>query len=1402
MAATQNLDIQITAVYSAGNHTVGPYVQLVGRSNDAESVSVTVVGIAPYFWVKLSHGLLNNSGAPNKSIVTDLVYTLNGLLNRSVKAEFKYDTYFDKALQKHTLVELGSIEKKFDYYGYSVLPHYYAKLKFGSAKALTAARYALLEPLGSSTRRPAFGKPFLDRLFPNRTADISAYFRTKKMRGGLASFSFVLAEANITHDNQLLADLQVQPGGWVSLDPTFLRPVSIKKTTCCLEFVCSPFMGPAHNALRPLERDRCAPLRVVAWDLETWCTPLGNGAMRFFDGDSPDAKVLCASVVSFDYNVDNSLKSVVFALSDRDGEEDVIATDEVTPVTLRWFLSESALIVAFFDYIRCLDPDIITGYNTERFDWKFLIQRCTTLRLTHQFDKLCRWGTAAFHDTEPGAWNIIDLPGRVVHDMMLWAKRNRQYRDYALQTVCEANGLDGKDDVKYSDIQPLFQTHEGRIKLAIYCELDSRLVCQLVQTKALDPIGKTMALSAITGAPPNDLLFRGSMNTLRCCLLRFAHRDTFVLSCPTYSDKSQPIDDAYDDEATESRFQGGKVLAPITGFYNNPVVTLDFSSLYPSCMCELNICPSTSMTRERALEDGLLYTQPPAPSLDGIWCCNEVRVARCDEKTDSDIEFYMYQTKQTRRAKYTNELNESITFQDGSTAHLDDGGYKLDFGAGGSWTRRDADVLVFIDSSIVEGTIPKMERMLKLDRKKAKKQLAAAEARGDAAAAAYCDNLQNAIKTNMNALYGGLGSEKGGIFPNSSPLASAITARGRSLIVAVKKTVERVFWLTPDGDCGGFSGDPPSADATPPRPQGAAPLRVLYGDSVLGHTPVLVRLNGVISVKTIESLSDAWAEYENFKPTEIGLTNKQQSVLTGVESWTSNGWAPIKRVIRHHCKKRIYRVLTHTGLVDVTEDHSLLSTEGEILKPKDVAVGTSLMHFYPTTLLTEAAITKAFLEAADGCRPDAASMNCHRMDTKNQISAAWYFMLLRAMNFNVSINTRSDKPNIFRLTWSKNPSRKDTTAIKKLFVLHESYDDFVYDLETETGNFQAGVGQLIVKNTDSVMIDFPGCSLQQAAKYGALLSNWFGEHMLKAPHVLEFEKVLFPCSFYTKKIYAAMKYEGDYGEAAKGKIFARGLSAVRRDNALLIKNTVLAVMDKMFKDKASRESIIEFCGTQLALIHNSATRAHEDDRIAGQLPFAAFIQSAGISKELDEYDAPNAAVMVARQLLETNPGAGIGKGVRVTFVVVAAANNAKRCDQVLLPDLAMRDKVPLDAAFYVDGLLKKLGPLLSCFYAADERNGRRTRDVFGRVIDLPPPRVADQKKLLGQDTAERKLVAAFKSNRLVHAVHAGLFGDAAVVSSKRGAPPSVPETTLLGAKKAKHIESGQKSMNDFFGKRV
>ena len=111
-------------------------------------------------------------------------------------------------------------------------------------------------------------------------------------------------------------------------------------------------------------------------------------------------------------------------------------------------------------------------------------------------------------------------------------------------------------------------------------------------------------------------------------------------------------------------------------------------------------------------------------------------------------------------------------------------------------------------------------------------------------------------------------------------------------------------------------------------------------DSVTGDTPLLLQNdNDEMEVNVIEKLvnENDWLLSGTGK--EYGMVNKR--------IWTEKGWTTIKKVIRHKVNKKIYRVLTHTGIVDVTEDHSLLKENGEEISPNDCKIDDMLMHSFP-----------------------------------------------------------------------------------------------------------------------------------------------------------------------------------------------------------------------------------------------------------------------------------------------------------------------------------------------------------------------------------------------------------------------------------------------------------------------
>lgn len=126
-------------------------------------------------------------------------------------------------------------------------------------------------------------------------------------------------------------------------------------------------------------------------------------------------------------------------------------------------------------------------------------------------------------------------------------------------------------------------------------------------------------------------------------------------------------------------------------------------------------------------------------------------------------------------------------------------------------------------------------------------------------------------------------------------------------------------------------------------------IKIVYGDSVTGDTPLLLKKDGLIYIETIQSIFNEKekVEYPGFKLFDKTIRLEKEYSLSDYKIWSDIGWVDIRKVIRHKCEKKIYRVLTHTGCIDVTEDHSLITENKEPIKPGDLKIGDSLLHSFP-----------------------------------------------------------------------------------------------------------------------------------------------------------------------------------------------------------------------------------------------------------------------------------------------------------------------------------------------------------------------------------------------------------------------------------------------------------------------
>lgn len=214
--------------------------------------------------------------------------------------------------------------------------------------------------------------------------------------------------------------------------------------------------------------------------------------------------------------------------------------------------------------------------------------------------------------------------------------------------------------------------------------------------------------------------------------------------------------------------------------------------------------------------------------------------------------------------------------------------------------------------SKVPGVVPDIMDRLWNERDSVKKQMKDPK---NKKIKAVLNAKQLAIKVSMNSIYGVFGANRG--YMCAKGIASTITYTGRKMIEHSKHCAETFY----DGTA----------------KSNGVKAHVVYGDSVLKNMPVTVKVkNKWIYPMRIDSLNhSSWYSYDG-RVAADDAEKEQASISNDIDIWTYNGWVKGKRVIRHKIPvrmfnedstskiKKVYRVVTQRGIVECTEDHSLI----------------------------------------------------------------------------------------------------------------------------------------------------------------------------------------------------------------------------------------------------------------------------------------------------------------------------------------------------------------------------------------------------------------------------------------------------------------------------------------------
>ncbi|VDM61514.1 unnamed protein product, partial [Angiostrongylus costaricensis] len=268
--------------------------------------------------------------------------------------------------------------------------------------------------------------------------------------------------------------------------------------------------------------------------------------------------------------------------------------------------SEKDLLEKWAEFVRIVDPDILTGYNILNFDLPYILDRAKVLKLPsvsmlgRQLDRASGVRDAAISSKQMGSRvnKSIDIHGRVIFDVLQVVLRDYKLRSYTLNSVSYHFLSEQKEDVEHSIISDLQRGDEhSRRRLAVYCMKDAVLPLRLLE-KLLSVINY-MEMARVTGVPLNYLLTRGQQIKILSMMLRKSKADNFFL----------PVIEV--QGADSEGYEGATVIEPMRGFYNEPIATLDFASLYPSIMIAHNLCYTTLLKKPEG-EEGKDYVRTPS----------------------------------------------------------------------------------------------------------------------------------------------------------------------------------------------------------------------------------------------------------------------------------------------------------------------------------------------------------------------------------------------------------------------------------------------------------------------------------------------------------------------------------------------------------------------------------------------------------------------------------------------------------------------------------------------------------------------------------------------------------------------------------------------------------------------
>ncbi|KAL1457720.1 hypothetical protein WDU94_007916 [Cyamophila willieti] len=270
------------------------------------------------------------------------------------------------------------------------------------------------------------------------------------------------------------------------------------------------------------------------------------------------------------------------------GQQEELPEVRNKPLQVSFVSNEKELFVTFIEKVRQWDPDILVGYEIETLSWGYLLERGYILELNLNTE-LSRIVEVEKRNSSRDEVKSVQLqvPGRIIINLWRLLRHEATLQSYTFENIMY-HVL--HERVPLYSYKLLTSWWEHRTRLYKWMTVEHYLIrvtgiIRLIEQ--LDLIGRTSEMARLFGIQFYEVLSRGSQFRVESIMLRLARLNNFAAVSPSVKQRAHM-------RAPESL---PLILEPESRLYTDPIIVLDFQSLYPSVIIAYNYCFSTCLGR-------------------------------------------------------------------------------------------------------------------------------------------------------------------------------------------------------------------------------------------------------------------------------------------------------------------------------------------------------------------------------------------------------------------------------------------------------------------------------------------------------------------------------------------------------------------------------------------------------------------------------------------------------------------------------------------------------------------------------------------------------------------------------------------------------------------------------------